>query len=102
MRLGTSQSLKGLDLALDGMCETQKAVLTIPPELGFGNVPKPNVPSGSTLQYEVEVIKVLKMGRDNKPIRPNIFKLIDTDGSQHLEREELYAHFERISQPVPP
>jgi len=102
MKLGTSQSVKGLDLALDGMCEGQKAVLTIPPELGFGKVAKPNVPAGSTLRYEVEVIKILQIGRDGKPIRPNIFKLIDADRNGHLEREELHAHFERISQPVPP
>lgn len=102
MRLGTSQSLKGLDLALEGMCEAQKAVLTIPPELGFGKEAKPNVPAGSTLRYEVEIVKILKIGRDGKPIRPNIFKLIDLDGSQHLERHELSAHFDRISQPLPP
>lgn len=99
--LGVGKTIKGWDIALEGMCEGQKATLVIPPELAYGDEAQPNRPAHATLKYEIEVTSILTLGSDGKPIRPNIFRLIDTDGSQKIDAEELDAHFIRIGQPRP-
>ena len=75
----------GFTMGMEGLCEGTKAVLTFPAAVGFDDpqskaVRPPNVAMGSTLQYRVEIIKVLKLAEDGVPYRPCFFSLIDTDG----------------------
>ena len=56
---GVGKVLPGVDAALINMREGDHWKLTIPPELGFGDKAGPKVPANSTLEFEVEVVKVL-------------------------------------------
>jgi hypothetical protein len=107
VRMGRGETVSGWDMAVEGMCEGTKAVITVPPSLGFdepkSKIPRPaSVPVGSTLRYEIEVIKVLRVAEDGVPYRPCFFSLIDTDASWDLDEIELKRHFARINKPVPP
>jgi len=97
----------GFTMGIEGLCEGTKAIITFPAAVGFDDpqskaVRPPNVATGSTLQYHVEIIKVLKLAEDGVPYRPCFFSLIDTDGSEDLDELELKHHFARIKKPVPP
>ena len=107
VKLGVGETVKGWDLGLEGLCEGTKAVIVVPPELGYDEqgtaLPRPAaVPMGATLRYEIEIIKILKVAPDGVPFRPCFFSLIDTDGSNDLDEVELARHFARIKKPVPP
>ena len=101
------ETLDAWDLAMDGLCEGEKVQITLPPSLGF-DAPKArlarpsDVPVGATLQFEVEVVKVLFVSPDGHPYRPCFFSLIDTDGSGDLDELELARHFARVKQQTPP
>jgi len=56
--VGEGQVLPGLDRALLGMKEGELRVITVPPALGYGDDPKPNIPRRSTLVFEVELLDV--------------------------------------------
>ena len=56
-RLGQGQVIKGWDLGLSKMSKGQKARLTIPPELGYGNKGAGGViPPDATLVFDIELI----------------------------------------------
>eukprot|EP00322_Chrysochromulina_rotalis_P012126 CAMPEP_0115855088 /NCGR_PEP_ID=MMETSP0287-20121206/14364_1 /TAXON_ID=412157 /ORGANISM="Chrysochromulina rotalis, Strain UIO044" /LENGTH=256 /DNA_ID=CAMNT_0003309235 /DNA_START=124 /DNA_END=894 /DNA_ORIENTATION=- len=100
-------TLSTWDLAVTGLCEGEKVQITLPPSLGFdasnARLPRPSeVPSGATLRFDVEVIKVLFVAPDGHPYRPCFFSLIDADGSGDLDELELARHFARVKQPMPP
>ena len=61
--LGAGELLRGLDVSLAGMCEGQTRTLTVPPQLGYGNMPHPlpegSIPPNTDLHFEVELLKVL-------------------------------------------
>ena len=40
------------------MCEGDKRELTIPPHLAYGDQGNANIPGGSTLIFEVELLKI--------------------------------------------
>ena len=91
-RLG-ADTLKAWDMAVDGLCEGERVVITLPPQLGFdepgARLTRPQeVPVGATLRYDVEIIKVLHVAPDGTPYRPCFFSLIDADGSGDLDEIE--------------
>ena len=101
------QTVKGFDLAMAGLCEGTKATITVPAALGFDEpnakaARPPEVPVGSALRYDVEIIKILRVAPDGVPYRPCFFSLIDADGSGDLDELELARHFTRVKQQVPP
>jgi len=59
-RIGVGQLIQGWDIAVPGMKEGGKVKLTIPPELAYGDMDIPGIPAGSTLQFIMEVLEVLR------------------------------------------
>jgi peptidylprolyl isomerase len=58
--VGMKQVIQGWDDGFAMLKGGDKAILTIPPELGYGDTPMPKIPSGSWLVFEVEVLEVFK------------------------------------------
>ena len=58
--LGVGQVKKGLDQGIAGMRVGGKRIITVPPELGYGASDYGSIPGGSTLTFEVELLKVEK------------------------------------------
>jgi FKBP-type peptidyl-prolyl cis-trans isomerase len=50
--------IKGWQEALALMKPGAKWVLYVPPELGYGTSPKPGIPGGSLLIFDVELLSV--------------------------------------------
>ena len=60
-RLGAGEVIKGWDNGLVGMCEGEKRKLTIPSDLGYGSAGAgADIHGGATLQFEVELLKVMR------------------------------------------
>jgi FKBP-type peptidyl-prolyl cis-trans isomerase len=57
-RLGAGQVIRGWDEGLVGMKEGGVRKLTIPPHMGYGDRAAGRIPPGSTLVFEIELIKV--------------------------------------------
>ena len=57
--LGTGQVIQGSDQGVAGMCVGDKARLTIPPELAYGQQGYPGaIPPNATLVFEVELLSI--------------------------------------------
>ena len=58
------------------MCEGEKRVLIIPPELGYGDRGAgADIPAGATLNFEVECLSI--GGAQPAAPQPNIFEVMD-------------------------
>lgn len=55
--IGMRQVIAGWDEAFQLLKIGDQAILTIPPDLGYGETPMPNIPSGSYLVFDVEVLE---------------------------------------------
>ncbi|KAF2401225.1 hypothetical protein EJ06DRAFT_529359 [Trichodelitschia bisporula] len=61
--LGAKQVITGFDAGLYDMCPRERRRLTIPPKYAYGEKGVPDViPPNSTLVFEVELMKVVKVG----------------------------------------
>lgn len=58
--IGMKQVISGWDEALPYLKVGDRATLTIPPELGYGDTPMPKIPAGSYLVFDIEVLDVFK------------------------------------------
>lgn len=56
--VGRGRVIKGWDLGVPGMKVGGKRRLTIPAELAYGDRKKPNIPPGSRLTFDIELVSV--------------------------------------------
>mmetsp|Transcript_3379 Transcript_3379/g.9410 ORF Transcript_3379/g.9410 Transcript_3379/m.9410 type:complete len:212 (+) Transcript_3379:167-802(+) len=90
-QIGVGQVIPGWDKGLLNLCKGAKAILTIPPEMGYGERGAgADIPGGATLKFDVEVVDIL----DSAPPPPNVFKEIDSDEDKKLTKEEVEAWFQ--------
>lgn len=60
-KLGAKEVIKGMDIAMEGMCEGEHRQLTIPAEYGYGEEGSPpDIPPNQTLYFTVTLVKVIK------------------------------------------
>lgn len=90
--IGVGEVIRGWDEGLIGLCAGAKAILIIPPELGYGShgVPGGVVPGGATLRFDIEIVSI-----SPPPERPNLFEELDVDENGLLTPEEILVHFQR-------
>lgn len=58
--VGTGGVIKGWDQGLLGMKKGGRRRLSVPAELGYGNVPSEKIPANSDLFFEIELLDVVK------------------------------------------
>jgi FK506-binding nuclear protein len=65
--LGAGEVVAGLEIGMKGMKVGGERMITIPPALGYGSKgAPPDIPGGSTLQFEVKLVAASKGGRVKK------------------------------------
>jgi FKBP-type peptidyl-prolyl cis-trans isomerase len=61
--LGEKQVIQGWDQGVLGMREGGRRILSIPPELGYGEQDLGDIPPSSTLVFDIQLLKVYKKGQ---------------------------------------
>jgi FK506-binding protein 14 len=89
-QLGIGQVIRGWEKGLVGVCVGEKRKLVIPPQLGYGNAKHDQVPPGSTLVFDIELLKIA----DGPTPMLNVFKEIDVDSDGRLTRKEVGDYLE--------
>lgn len=87
MKLGQGEVVAGLDHGIITMKKGERALFTLPPELGFGVAGRDVVPTNSFVRYEVELvswIKVVDVSKDG-----GIIKKIVEKGDKHERPGDL-------------
>lgn len=87
MKLGQGEVVAGLDHGIITMKKGERALFTLPPELGFGVAGRDAVPTNSFVRYEVELvswIKVVDVSKDG-----GIIKKIVEKGDKHERPGDL-------------
>jgi len=100
-KVGSGQVIKGWNEGFLGLCKGAKAVLVIPPEMGYGaDGNGADIPGGATLNFDVEVVLIADGSPPHQSNR-NLFKEIDTDGDGSLSRSEIDVYFKKKGTDTP-
>ncbi|MET4695165.1 FKBP-type peptidyl-prolyl cis-trans isomerase [Endozoicomonas lisbonensis] len=69
-RLGSERVIKGFIYGFSDMCLGEKRLITIPPELAYGEIGIPGrIPANSTLLFEIELVEILQPDTTSQYIR---------------------------------
>lgn len=96
--LGTGRVIEGWERGILGMCEGEKRVLVIPPELGFGLKGSRSglVPGSATLHVEIILVAIVDGdGDDGVAPKPNVFQEMDANRDMRITYDEMQFWFIR-------
>ena len=65
--VGTGRVIKGWDEAIVGMKVGELRTIEIPPDMGYGDRARPKIPAGSTLVFQVELMRITPGAPPPKP-----------------------------------
>lgn len=104
-QLGSGRVIKGWDYGVRDMCEGEKRVLTIEPELAYGEEGSEqknsdeedvSVPGGATLSIEAEMIKVIRLQKESL-FKPETCDKVAEPGDTLKVHYTLWIHPTSIS-----
>lgn len=99
-QVGSGRVIKGWDYGVRDMCEGEKRVLTVEPELAYGdegseqkNVDDEDVsvPGGATLSIEAELIKIIRLQKEST-LMPEKCEMTAEHGSTIKVHYTLWIH----------
>lgn len=75
-RLGEGRVIKGWDEGITYLNKGSKALLTIPPDIGYGDREMGDIPPNSTLIFEVELVDIIEAPKpwDISGVEPHVSK----------------------------
>jgi len=89
--IGLGKVIKGWDEGIVGLCKGAKAILVIPPEMGYGDTGAGKIiPGGATLNFDVEIAFIIKKP---KGLVGKMFDKIDTNNNNELTLDEMKVFF---------
>jgi peptidylprolyl isomerase len=101
-KLGAGQVIKGWDEGIALLNVGDKALLTIPPQIGYGERNMGKIPANSTLIFEVELLAILEKpkpfdiaGKDTIALESGLkyIKLNSTQGTQAESGKVVAVHY---------
>ena len=83
--------IPGWDQGLIGLCKGAKAILVIPPDMGYGEKGAgDDIPGGATLNFDVEVMTLT-----TPPEEPSLFAELDVNEDARLSPAEVLTFFQK-------
>ncbi|HRJ26840.1 MAG TPA: FKBP-type peptidyl-prolyl cis-trans isomerase [Fimbriimonadaceae bacterium] len=89
-RVGQKDVILGFDQGILGMKKGGQRVLTIPPELAYGDKAVGPIPAGSTLQFELNLLRIDPKGK--KPMI-EIEEITPGEGPEAKEGDSIEVHY---------
>ncbi|XP_053183196.1 peptidyl-prolyl cis-trans isomerase FKBP14 [Scomber japonicus] len=88
--LGIREVLKGWDKGLQNMCTGEHRKLTVPSSLAYGKEGKGQIPPGSTLIFDIELMEIR-----NGPRSHESFQEMDLNDDWKLSRQEVKEYLKK-------
>lgn len=76
---------------MNDMCVKEKRSIIIPPSLGYGQKRMRDIPGGSTLQFDIELLEIIDPSAKKRA--PNVFREMDRDNDGRISYEEMAYWF---------
>lgn len=100
--IGQGSVIQGWEEGLLGLCKGAKANIVIPPDMGYGEQGAgADIPGGATLHFDVEVVDVQEGVPGEPNGMPNVFKQIDLNEDNKLDKSEIDEFFKGMGTATP-